>query len=143
MNEINESECDLGLENINVDCYFDFDDNGYDYAPQHPPPPRIFLKFIGIIFYVFGYLKECEFDIFGDLNYVENRLELEFENANYGGLCNGYDYPPQTAVIPNGIVSVIHLVFQTHMTYNHVVIGEEYDDESWHSAKYLLIDNAS
>ena len=43
-----------------------------------------FLKFIGIIFYVFGYLSECEFDISGDLNYVENR----FENVNYGDLCN-------------------------------------------------------
>ena len=52
----------MELENINVDCYFDFYDNGYDYPPQHPTTN--FLKFIGIIFYVFGYLNECEFEIF-------------------------------------------------------------------------------
>ena len=33
----------------------------------------------GIIFYVLGYLQEYEFEIFGDLNNLENELELELE----------------------------------------------------------------
>ena len=61
-NEITDNECDEQLENMNVDCYFDFYDNGF-VCPPHHPPPQIFLKFIGIIFHVFCYLNECEFDV--------------------------------------------------------------------------------
>ena len=57
----------------------------------------------GIIFYVLGYLKEYEFEIFGDLNNLENELELENGNVNCDfdiclyDLCNifnGHNYPP-------------------------------------------------
>ena len=70
-------------------------------------------------------------------------MELEFENVNFDDLCDGYDYPPQTVVptaapISNGIVDEVQK--QTDMGYDHVVNGEEYDDdESQESAKYLLL----
>ena len=50
----------------------------------------------GIICYVLGYLKEYEFKIFGDLNNLENELELKNGNVNwdfdicFDDLCNGF-----------------------------------------------------
>ena len=102
---------------INVDCYFDFCDNGYDYPSQHPPSPQIVLKFIGIMFYAFGYLNGCKFDIFGDLNNLEKRLELEFENVNCGDLGGRYDYPPifNPTTAPSQQPTIIVHVFVNEM----------------------------
>ena len=36
----------------------------------------------GLIFYVLGYLKEYEFEIFGDLNNLENELKFEIGDVN-------------------------------------------------------------
>ena len=64
-------------------------------APAPVQPAGTVLKFIGIIFCVFGYLKEYEFEIVGDLNNVENGLEFENVIGNcefdfyYYDLCNG------------------------------------------------------
>ena len=113
--DLNNLENELELENGNVNCDFDIGFfylcNGYNDPstigpannPTPDPPPSIVLKFIGIIFYVFGYLDECKIHIFGDLNNFGNRLEIEFENVNCNALCNGYDYP--TAVSTTAPIS--------------------------------------
>ena len=60
-----------------------------------------------IIFYVLGYVKKCEFKIFGNLNNLENELELKTGNVNcdfdicFEDLCNGFNYPPPTTAPAN------------------------------------------
>ena len=86
-NEFKIKSVNKNVENIKCELEFCCE---YDYgvmSPRTPPshhhapapvqPPGTVLKFIGIIFCVFGYLKDYEFEIFGDLNNVENVLEFE------------------------------------------------------------------
>ena len=57
----------------------------------------------GIIFYVLRYFKKYEFEIFGDLNNLENELanvNCDFDIYFYD-LCDGYNYPPMTAPANN------------------------------------------
>ena len=48
----------------------------------------------GIIFYVLRYLKKYDFEIFGDLNNLENELENGNVNCDFDiyfyDLCDGY-----------------------------------------------------
>ena len=61
----------------------------------------------GTIFYALGYVKEYEFKIFGDLNNLENELELKNGNVNcdfdtcLDDLCNGFNCSPPTTAPPN------------------------------------------
>ena len=75
-------------------------------APNNPPvtaqiAASIVITLFGIIFYVLWYLKEYEFEIFGDLNNLKNELELEWKCKLGFVLCNGYNYSSTTSTASN------------------------------------------
>ena len=127
-----------------------FCQNGWQYRDQRPPEqdgklqmespataPILIILFV-MIFYVFGYLKEYEFEVFGDLNNVENGLEIKFKlECDFDSdLCNGYKYPPATATSnptpfpqqPQVISLVVETIFGILIEY--VFVNEINENEN-------------
>ena len=83
------------------------------------PHSLLILLFIGIIFYLFGYLNECELgknDIFYDLNNAfesEKLNENAFENSNCDIFVSGLlcPIPTPSPQQPPQIISVVEIIF--------------------------------